>query len=165
MNRPQGGRFDVVIVGAGPAEMMAAIAADFLPRRLSRVSVLQQCTGCSARPKALPLTVVGVEGFERAMVTRGGVNLEKMNPRTLESKKVPGLFSAGEILDLDGPSGGYNLQSRSLIRWTGPCGPPTGPVASNAPANPGARPRADAGRPPASPAGQCASPLRRPAAP
>jgi len=110
VNRPQGGRFDVVIVGAGPAEMMAAIAADFLPRRLSRVSVLQQCTGCSARPKALPLTVVGVEGFERAMVTRGGVNLKEVNPRTLESKKVPGLFFAGEILDLDGPSGGYNLQ-------------------------------------------------------
>ncbi len=59
---------------------------------------------------ALPLTISGTEGFERAMVTRGGVSLREVDPRTLESRLVKGLFFAGEVLDLDGPSGGFNLQ-------------------------------------------------------
>jgi len=57
----------------------------------------------------LPLTVVGTEGFEHAMVTRGGVTLKEVDPHTLESRKAKGLFFAGEVLDLDGPCGGYNL--------------------------------------------------------
>jgi hypothetical protein len=59
---------------------------------------------------ALPLTVTGTEGWASAMVTRGGVGLKEVDPRTLESRRVAGLFFAGEILDLDGPSGGFNLQ-------------------------------------------------------
>jgi hypothetical protein len=59
---------------------------------------------------ALPLTVAGTEGWASAMVTRGGVGLKEVDPRTLESRRVAGLFFAGEILDLDGPSGGFNLQ-------------------------------------------------------
>ncbi len=59
---------------------------------------------------ALPLTVAGTEGFESAMVTRGGVSLKDVDPRTLQSRRVEGLFFAGEVLDLDGPCGGYNLQ-------------------------------------------------------
>jgi len=60
--------------------------------------------------KHLPLTIAGTEGFGKAMVTRGGVNLDEVCPRTLESKRVRGLFFAGEILDVDGPCGGFNLQ-------------------------------------------------------
>jgi len=59
---------------------------------------------------ALPLTVTGTEGWASAMVTRGGVGLKEVDPRTLESRRVAGIFFAGEILDLDGPSGGFNLQ-------------------------------------------------------
>jgi predicted flavoprotein YhiN len=58
----------------------------------------------------LPLAVTGTEGFEHSMVTRGGVSLKEVDPHTLESRKTPGLFFAGEVLDLDGPCGGYNLQ-------------------------------------------------------
>jgi hypothetical protein len=58
----------------------------------------------------LPFTVAGTEGFEHAMVTRGGVSLKEVDPRTLQSRKAEGLFFAGEVLDLDGPCGGYNLQ-------------------------------------------------------
>lgn len=58
----------------------------------------------------LPLRINGSEGFGKAMVTRGGVALKKVNPDTLESRLVKGLFFAGEVLDLDGPCGGYNLQ-------------------------------------------------------
>ena len=59
---------------------------------------------------AAPLTVTATEGFARAMVTRGGVRLAEVRPETLESRLVPGLYFAGEVLDLDGPSGGFNLQ-------------------------------------------------------
>ena len=45
------------------------------------------------------------------MVTRGGVSLDEVNPKTMESKLVPGLFFAGEVLDIDGDTGGYNLQA------------------------------------------------------
>ncbi|RPI63587.1 MAG: aminoacetone oxidase family FAD-binding enzyme, partial [Planctomycetaceae bacterium] len=57
-----------------------------------------------------PLAVTRTEGFDKAIVTRGGVSLKEVNPRTLESRCVSGLFFAGEVLDLDGPCGGYNLQ-------------------------------------------------------
>jgi predicted Rossmann fold flavoprotein len=59
---------------------------------------------------ALPLTVTGTEGWDCAMVTRGGVSLKEVDPRTLRSKRLAGLSLAGEVLDLDGPSGGFNLQ-------------------------------------------------------
>jgi predicted Rossmann fold flavoprotein len=59
---------------------------------------------------ATPLTIVGHDGFDKAMITRGGIRLKEVNPRTLESKVVNGLYFAGEVLDLDGPCGGYNLQ-------------------------------------------------------
>lgn len=58
----------------------------------------------------LPLSIIGTEGFESAMVTRGGVDLDEVDPRTLGSRLVRGLFFAGEVLDLAGPCGGYNLQ-------------------------------------------------------
>jgi hypothetical protein len=55
-----------------------------------------------------------VEGFNKAMITIGGVNLKEIEPKTLQSKIVPNLYFAGEILDLAGQTGGYNLQ----ICWT-----------------------------------------------
>ena len=59
---------------------------------------------------ALPLTVIGTEGFDKAIITRGGVSLRQVSPAQLQSKLVKGLFFAGELLDLAGPCGGYNLQ-------------------------------------------------------
>ena len=59
---------------------------------------------------ALPLTIRATEGFDKAMVTRGGIKLREVDPHTLQSKLARGLYFAGELLDLDGPSGGFNLQ-------------------------------------------------------
>jgi hypothetical protein len=59
---------------------------------------------------ACPVTVTGTEGFDHAMVTQGGVSLRQVDPRTLQSRAVSGLFLAGEVLDIDGPCGGFNLQ-------------------------------------------------------
>ncbi|MFA4991255.1 MAG: NAD(P)/FAD-dependent oxidoreductase [Candidatus Omnitrophota bacterium] len=60
--------------------------------------------------KAFPFTVTGCLSIEDAMVTVGGVSIKDINPRTMESKKVPGLYFAGEIIEGAAPSGGYNLQ-------------------------------------------------------
>ena len=57
-----------------------------------------------------PLTVNGHDGFKMAMITRGGVSLKEINPNTMQSKKIDGLYFCGEVMDLDGPCGGYNLQ-------------------------------------------------------
>lgn len=60
--------------------------------------------------KKFTLTINGSNGFDQAQVSAGGVDLSEVNPNTLESKLVKGLFFAGEILDVDGTCGGYNLQ-------------------------------------------------------
>ena len=57
-----------------------------------------------------PLPVKGTEGFDHAQVTAGGLRTADFDPRTLESRLVPGLFACGELLDVDGDCGGYNLQ-------------------------------------------------------
>lgn len=57
-----------------------------------------------------PLTVIGHDGFKTAMITRGGVSLKEISPKSMESRLIKGLFFCGEVMDLDGPCGGYNLQ-------------------------------------------------------
>lgn len=59
----------------------------------------------------LPLTVKGLRPVEEAIVTAGGLSLKEFNPKTMESKLVPGLYGAGEVLDIDAFTGGYNLQA------------------------------------------------------
>ena len=58
---------------------------------------------------ALKLNITSTDGWSKAMVTRGGVALDDVDSRTLESRLVSGLFFAGEVLDVDGPCGGYNI--------------------------------------------------------
>lgn len=60
--------------------------------------------------KALPATIKGALALEHAMVTNGGVSTKEINPKTMESRLVTGLYFAGEIIDGAAPSGGYNLQ-------------------------------------------------------
>lgn len=61
--------------------------------------------------KAFPLTPKGVKGWDFAQATKGGVSFDDVDRETLESKLVKGLYFAGEVLDFDGPCGGYNLQN------------------------------------------------------
>ena len=60
--------------------------------------------------KEFVLPVTGVSGFESAQVTAGGVKTSEFDPETLQSRLVPGLYACGEVLDVDGDCGGYNLQ-------------------------------------------------------
>ncbi|MDQ7084577.1 MAG: NAD(P)/FAD-dependent oxidoreductase [Sulfurovum sp.] len=57
-----------------------------------------------------PLTINGHDGFKMAMITRGGISLKEIDPYTMQSKKLKGLYFCGEVMNLDGPCGGYNLQ-------------------------------------------------------
>ncbi len=71
--------------------------------------------------KELPITVTGTRDFKEAIITRGGVSVKDINPSTMESKKVEDLYFAGEVIDVDGLTGGFNLQ----IAWS------TGALAGN----------------------------------
>jgi predicted Rossmann fold flavoprotein len=101
------------------------ILKDLVPQRL--VDLFIELTGLSAQKetnqitqkerraliellKALPLTVTGSLPIEEAMVTAGGVSIKEIDPRSMESKLVKGLYFAGELIELVAPSGGYNLQ-------------------------------------------------------
>ena len=60
--------------------------------------------------KGLRVTLEGFRPIEEAIVTRGGVSVKEVNPKTMESKLIPGLYFAGELLDVDAYTGGFNLQ-------------------------------------------------------
>ena len=64
--------------------------------------------------KNLPLTITGTRDYNEAIITQGGIRVREIDPSTMESKLVPGLFFAGEVLDLDAMTGGFNLQ----IAWS-----------------------------------------------
>jgi len=105
---------------------------NLLPRKLIPVCVEQtsipaakvahQITGQERRRlgnwlKDFRLAIIGHRSFAEAIVTAGGVDTREVNPRTMESRLVPGLFFAGEVLDLDGDTGGYNLQAAFSTAW------------------------------------------------
>jgi predicted Rossmann fold flavoprotein len=111
---------------------VAAIVAEWLPRRLvdalfasaaipsdRRAAELSSAERgrLIAQLKTCEIRVTGTRGFEKAEVTAGGVALEEVDSRTMESKLVPNLFLAGEILDLDGFIGGYNFQAAFSTGW------------------------------------------------
>lgn len=96
-----------------------------LPREVAEVlcelsdappEVMVQKLGGEAKDRLIrtlvktPLTITGHTGYDGAFVTRGGARLKDVRPETLESKLQPGLYLCGEVLDLDGPCGGFNLQ-------------------------------------------------------
>jgi predicted Rossmann fold flavoprotein len=113
-------------------KQLAAVLANHLPRRLAET--LLALTGLAADRKAaalskadrlrlvqgvkaLLLPVTGTLGFQKAEVTAGGVALEEVDSRTMRSKREPELLIAGEVLDLDGPIGGYNFQAAFSTGW------------------------------------------------
>ena len=64
--------------------------------------------------RALPVTVTGTRGYSEAIITRGGISVKEFDPSTMESRRIRGLFAAGEVLDVDAQTGGFNLQ----IAWS-----------------------------------------------
>jgi len=67
--------------------------------------------------KDFPFEVAGYRSFDHAIVTSGGVSIKEIDPKTMESKLVKGLYFAGEIMDLDADTGGFNLQAAFSTGW------------------------------------------------
>ncbi len=137
---------DFLPTGAGPAldeqlagacaadgkKQLAGILARHVPRRLAEAILVER--GLPADLKAAEVSkrqrrelvaalkenriaVSGTRGFRKAEVTAGGVSLREIDSRTMQSKLVPNLFLAGELIDLDGPIGGYNFQAAFSTAW------------------------------------------------
>lgn len=67
--------------------------------------------------KDFRMTLTGLRGYNEAIITQGGVSVKDVNPATMESKRMPGLYFAGEVLDLDAVTGGFNLQIAWSTGW------------------------------------------------
>lgn len=102
--------------GVLPQQMISEILnrCEISPRVAVHEVTRQQRQGILEQMKHLRFTVTGKRPVEEAIVTHGGVKLSEVNPSTMESKLLPGLFFAGEILDCDAYTGGFNLQ----ISWS-----------------------------------------------
>lgn len=120
------------VAQAAGKKPLSAILPEQLPRRLweallnqSRVSPGLRCAelGKSVCAKIVEcckrcrIAVTGTLGFKKAEVTAGGVSLAEVDSRTMQSRLVPRLYLAGEVLDLDGPIGGYNFQAAFSTGW------------------------------------------------
>jgi hypothetical protein len=112
--------------GQSGRRRVAGLLEPWLPQRLAEALVAQSQIPADRRiaelsrherqqlaqsVKGIRVPTAGTLGFDKAEVTAGGVSLSEVDSRTMESKLVPGLFIAGELLDLDGLIGGYNLQA------------------------------------------------------
>lgn len=91
----------------------SGVASDAKNAELSKSSLMAICH----QIKQTEFALNGTLGFEKAEVTAGGVNLDEVDSSTMQSKHVPGLYFAGEVLDLDGPIGGFNFQSAFSTGW------------------------------------------------
>ena len=89
---------------------LSGIPGDLPVREVTR----EQREGFVRLVRAFPLTITGTRGYREAVITQGGVRVKEVNPATMESRILPGLYFAGEVLDLDALTGGYNLQ----IAWS-----------------------------------------------
>lgn len=87
-----------------------------IDRRLAELSRKERDAAVDS-VKRQQIQISGTLGYKKAEVTAGGVSLDEVDSRTMQSKIVPNLYFAGEILDLDGPIGGYNFQSAFSTGW------------------------------------------------
>jgi predicted Rossmann fold flavoprotein len=118
--------------GAAGKKQLALVLAQLMPRRIADAVLLlaavpndHRCAEFSKEErqrvagliKHLPIPLTGTLGFKKAEVTAGGVSLAEVDSSTMQSKLAPNLFFAGEVLDLDGPIGGYNFQAAWSTGW------------------------------------------------
>jgi predicted flavoprotein YhiN len=117
---------------AAGKRLFSSILPDLLPRRLSeallRLALVPEDLRCAELGKATRarlvlafkhcrIAVSGTLGFKKAEVTAGGISLAEVDSHTMQSRIVPRLYLAGEVLDLDGPIGGYNFQAAFSTGW------------------------------------------------
>ncbi|MEL7497741.1 MAG: NAD(P)/FAD-dependent oxidoreductase [Planctomycetota bacterium] len=113
-------------------QIVGNLLNDFFPKRLAEALIVSSGIETTTRNaelstaasqqlvnhlKRCPFSIQGTLGFEKAEVTAGGVDLAEVDSRTMQSKRIPGLYFAGEVLDLDGYIGGFNFQSAFSTGW------------------------------------------------
>jgi hypothetical protein len=105
-------------------KIIVNVLFDLVPKRLAgflcRQAGIAETTGNQLKKeerrriigllKKLPLSIIATKPIDEATITRGGVATNEIDSKTMQSKVCPGLYFAGEVIDADGPCGGYNLQ-------------------------------------------------------
>lgn len=106
-------QFKNLLSGLLPAKMIPVIISlnKIDPEKKANAITREERTGLLNLLKHFPFTVTGTRGFEEAIITRGGIHVKEVDPSTMESKKINGLYFAGEMLDIDALTGGFNLQA------------------------------------------------------
>ena len=126
-------------IAAQPEQNVERALASLLPHKLLLL-FFQRCGLAATKPaaqiskkerqtvvsglKGLEFTIKGTRGFAEAIITRGGVRVKEINPKTMESRLTKGLYFAGEMIDVDGLTGGFNLQiafSTGYLAGIQPC--------------------------------------------
>ncbi len=104
---------DNILSGLLPPKMASAVAAlaGVSPQKQGHQIIAAEKEGLLKTLKCLRFNVAGPLSMAAATVTAGGVSLKEIEPRTMESKIIPGLYFCGEVMDIDADSGGYNLQA------------------------------------------------------
>lgn len=108
-------QFKTILSSLFPSKMIPVMAecAQIPPEKPVHEISREERRRFVALTKHFPLTLTRLRDYNEAIITRGGVSVREVNPATMESKLVPGLYFAGEVLDLDAVTGGFNLQ----IAW------------------------------------------------
>lgn len=109
-------QFKNVITGWFPAKLYPVMLelGEIPPEKKVHEITREERMAFLERVKKFPFTITGLRGFREAIITQGGIKVKEIDPGTMESKKVKGLYFIGEVLDLDGVTGGFNLQ----IAWS-----------------------------------------------
>ncbi|SDB09775.1 hypothetical protein SAMN02910293_00518 [Streptococcus henryi] len=101
--------------GLVPERVAEFFATDY-PEKIKQLSPAQS-QELVDKLKKMPIKITGKMSLAKSFVTKGGVDLKEINPKTLESKKVPGLHFAGEVLDINAHTGGFNITSALCTGW------------------------------------------------
>lgn len=98
-----------------PERLADFLAVDY-PEKIKQLSPTQE-TQLVDKLKKMPINITGKMSLAKSFVTKGGINLKEINPKTLESKKVSGLHFAGEVLDINAHTGGFNITAALCTGW------------------------------------------------
>ncbi|CAM4144431.1 hypothetical protein AT575_08575 [Streptococcus penaeicida] len=97
-------------------ERVANFLSTAYPEKVKQLTPVQK-EELVGKLKRFPIAITGKMSLAKSFVTKGGVDLKEINPKTLESKKVPGLHFAGEVLDINAHTGGFNITSALCSGW------------------------------------------------
>lgn len=98
-----------------PERLADFLAVDY-PEKIKQLSPTQE-TQLVDKLKKMPIKITGKMSLAKSFVTKGGIDLKEINPKTLESKKVSGLHFAGEVLDINAHTGGFNITAALCTGW------------------------------------------------